>query len=78
MSRKPNNRGFAACPEHFHELLEFFETELANMGNTKPKTLAEEYMADCFHLSVETVKDAKRGRGPYAIRNTRISTKPKK
>lgn len=63
---KPRNRAFSVCPEHFHKILQFFERELKAMGNTKPKTLAEEYMADCFHLSLEAVKDAKRGRGPYA------------
>lgn len=63
---KARKKEFAACPGHFHEILRFFEDELKKMGITNPKTQAEEFMAQCFHLSLDTVKDAKRGRGPYA------------
>lgn len=64
---KPKNWAFSACPHQFHKCLALFESELKKDGNTQPKTWAEQWMADCFTLSVETVKDAKRGRGPYAL-----------
>ena len=66
---KPKNREFAACPRMFHKCLALFESELKIDGNTQPKTWAEQWMSECFGLSVETVKDAKRGRGPYALGN---------
>ena len=62
---KPKNRAFALCPQNFHEILALFEYELSRKV-TNPATQAEEWMADCFGLSVDAVKDAKRGRGPYA------------
>ena len=62
---KPRNWAFSVCPRQFHEILALFESEAARKY-TNPKTQAEEWMMDCFHLSLEAVKDAKRGRGPYA------------
>lgn len=69
---KPKNLAFSVCPRQFHEILALFEAEVARgaqtrrYATTRPKEEAEKLMAECFGLSVETVKDAKRGRGPYA------------
>jgi hypothetical protein len=72
---KPKNLAFSACPRMFHKCLALFESELKlkKDGTTQPKTWAEQWMADCFDLSVETVKDAKRGRGPYALGKCKVA-----
>ena len=70
---KAKNWAFSVCPRQFHKCLALFESELEKSENTQPKTWAEQWMADCFGVSVETVKDAKRGRGPYALGKCKVA-----